>query len=273
MSEPPVRIWHQSLTVLEDLAPYEETLRRHAERVLRPGSSLVLHGMLPGTYPSDYPGEHIRYSYLLDLHGQQFVRAALQAEDEGFDAFFIATIPDVAFEHIRSLVDIPVVAYGQASLLSAAMLGNRVGIINFIEPLADRIRRNTAAYGLAGLLGPIVQLEAQFHDITAGYAEPEPLITAFHRAAERAVADGANVIVPGEAPLNVFLADHDVRRIGNVPIVDSVASGLKFCELSVDLRRAGGPEPSRAGFYYEQPPRDVVAAVHRFYANQPTETG
>ena len=32
---------------------------------------------------------------------------------QGYDAFLIATIPDTGFEEIRTLVDLPVVTFGQ----------------------------------------------------------------------------------------------------------------------------------------------------------------
>ena len=51
-----LRIWHQSFTVLSDLGAYDEALRKHFKRVSRPDTEIVLHGMRPGTYPSNYPG-------------------------------------------------------------------------------------------------------------------------------------------------------------------------------------------------------------------------
>lgn len=57
-----IRIWHQSFTVLSDLPAYEEAM--HLARVQRPDTEVVFHGQLPGTYPADYPGDDIAYSYL-----------------------------------------------------------------------------------------------------------------------------------------------------------------------------------------------------------------
>ena len=55
-----------------------------------------------------------------------------------------------------------------------------------------------------------MQVEAAFTDVMAAYADPQPLLDAFGAAARRAIAEGASVIVPGEGPLNVFLADQGV---------------------------------------------------------------
>lgn len=263
-----MRIWHHSFTVLEDLPAYAELLQRHSDDVTRPGTEVVLHGMRPGSYPSDYPGDHIRYSYLQRRHTQQFIDAALKAQAEGFDAYFIATIPDVGFEDIRTLIDIPVIGFGQASLLVAATLGAPAGIVNFIAALRPQLRRNAQLYGLGNLLGPIVPISASFTDITAGYAKPAPLIDAFRAAGREAIAQGANVLIPGEGPLNVFLADHDIRDVDGVPVIDSIAASLKLCELRVDLARSTGLGPNRAGgLYFDGPAAALVEAVHDFYGS------
>ena len=149
-----MRIWHQSFTVLDDVPHYRDALARHLASQAAPSTKVDLHGMRPGTYPSDYPGTHIGYAYLSGLHREQFVQAALRAQDEGYDAFLIATIPDTGFEEVRTLVDLPVVTFGQTSVLMAAQLGDCVGIVNFIAALEPQLRRNFRNYRLDGLVGP-----------------------------------------------------------------------------------------------------------------------
>ena len=51
-----MRIWHQSFTVLEDLPDYRQAMEAHIRKVLRPDTAFTMHGVLPGTYPSNYPG-------------------------------------------------------------------------------------------------------------------------------------------------------------------------------------------------------------------------
>ncbi|SEG66173.1 allantoin racemase [Thermomonospora echinospora] len=260
-----MRIWHQSFTVLDDVPHYRDALHRHLNAAARPGTTVELHGMAEGTYPGSYPGVHIGHLYLTNLHREQFVRAALRAEAEGYDAFFIATIPDTGFEEIRSLVDIPVVAFGNASVAFAATLGSRVGIVNFIAELEPQLRRNMDAYGLGSIVGPIVQVEAGFTDVMAAYADPGPLLAAFERAARRAIAEGANVIVPGEGPLNVFLAGQGVSRVDDVPVIDSLGTGLALAETRALLYRRTGLRPPRTGLYFSKPDPRMLAAARAFY--------
>lgn len=260
-----MRIWHQSFTVLDDVPHYRDALHRHLSAVARPGTEVDLHGMAPGTYPSDYPGTHIGYGYLSGLHKEQFVQAGLQAADEGYDAFFIATIPDTGFEEVRSLVDIPVVALGHTSLSFASEFGDKVGIVNFIAALEPQLRRNFGHYGFADLVGPIVQVDAEFTDVMGAYANPQPLLEAFTAAARQAIAAGANVLVPGEGPLNVFLADQGVTRVDEVPVIDSLGSCLSMAELRAQQARRSGIRASGAGFHHARPAREMVDAVRSFY--------
>ena len=256
-----MRIWHQSFTVLDDVPHYRDALARHLAAQAAPGTEVELHGMRPGTYPSAYPGTHIGNVYLAGLHKEQFVSAALRAQDEGYDAFLIATIPDTAYEEVRSLVDIPVVAFGQTSVLMAGILGDRVGVVNVIAALEPQLRRNLRSYRFDDLVGPIVQVDAAFTDVMAAYADPDPLMAAFEAAARRAIDAGANVIVPGEGPLNVFLADQGVTRVDDVPVIDSLGTCVRVAELRV----AAGMRPSRRGFYHAQPDRGLVDAARAFY--------
>lgn len=260
-----MRIWHQSFTVLDDVPHYRDALARHLARVAAPGTQVDLHGMKPGTYPSDYPGTHIKYSYLSGLHKEQFVHAALRAQDEGYDAFLIATIPDTGYEECRALVDIPVVAFGQTSVLLASTLGSTVGIVNFIGALEPQLRRNLRTYGLDAVVGPIRQVAAEFTDVMRAYADPDRLLQAFRAAAHEAISAGATVIVPGEGPLNVFLADHGVSRVDDVPVVDSIGTVLQVAEMRARQYRTAGLVPSRHGFHHEQPPRDLVDRARAFY--------
>ena len=162
------------------------------------------------------------------------------------------------------------VGYGQASLHIASMLGSRIGIVNFLEPLADELRVNATKYGLGEKLGPIVQIKSGFNDILAGFQNPDPIIVDFKEAALEAIDQGADVIIPGEGPLNVFLATFNINRIGDVPVLDSFAAGIKMCETLVDLRENSGVYMTRKGFYHAKPSKEAVERLREFYNFEPS---
>ncbi|MEK4384435.1 aspartate/glutamate racemase family protein [Solibacillus sp. FSL W7-1464] len=260
-----MKIWHQSLTSIEDIPEYRDAVIQHILKIARPDVDVVLHGMTNDTYPENYPGHYITYNYLQSLHKEQFIRNALIAEKAGYDAVFIGTIPDVGLIEARALVDIPVIGYGQASLHMASMLGSKIGIVNFLAPLADQLRFNAQQYGLAQKLGPIVQADIGFYDIMDGYKNPQPIIDKFIAAAKIAIAQGADVIIPGEGPMNIFLATHHIHHVGNVPIIDSFGTGIKMCESLVDLQKVSGMTMTRVGYYNEKPPTEIVEKLRDYY--------
>lgn len=260
-----MKIWHQSLTSIEDIPEYRDAVIQHILKIARPDVDVVLHGMTNDTYPENYPGHYITYNYLQSLHKEQFIRNALIAEKAGYDAVFIGTIPDVGLIEARALVDIPVIGYGQASMHMASMLGSKIGIVNFLAPLADQLRFNAQQYGLAQKLGPIVQADIGFYDIMEGYKNPQPIIDKFIAAAETAIAQGADVIIPGEGPMNIFLATHHIHHVGNVPIIDSFGTGIKMCESLVDLQKISGMTVTRVGYYNEKPPTEIVEKLRDYY--------
>ncbi|MEK3953977.1 aspartate/glutamate racemase family protein [Psychrobacillus sp. FSL K6-1464] len=260
-----MKIWHQSLTSIEDIPVYRDAVVNHFSKIARPDVDVVLHGMSKETYPQQYPGHFITYNYLQSLHKEQFIRNAMIAEKAGYDAVFIGTIPDVGLIEARSIVDIPVIGYGQASMHIASMLGTKIGIVNFLAPLVDQLRFNAQQYGLGEKVGPIIQADIGFYDILEGFDNPQPIIEKFTIAAQQAIAQGADVIIPGEGPMNIFLANFGIHHVDNVPIIDSFGAGIKMCETMVDLYKISGMSMARTGFFNEKPPAEVLEKLRSYY--------
>jgi allantoin racemase len=261
-----MRIWHQSFTVLSDLPAYAEAMTVHARKVLRRDSELVLHGQLPGTYPGDYPGDDIGYAYTYWIHGNQWIAAARAAERDGFDAYAMCTLPNPMLREARSVVDIPVVGLGETVFHVATMYGQRFAVMLFIDRMVPLYREQVRAYGLESRCAAIEPSGLGFRDVLAGFADPAPVVERFQDAARRMVRDhGADVIVPGEVPLNMLLALQGVSRVDDVPVMDSFALTLKMAEMMVDLRRLTGVAPSRHGWMNSAPGRERLDQVLAFY--------
>ncbi|HMK79500.1 MAG TPA: aspartate/glutamate racemase family protein [Xanthobacteraceae bacterium] len=260
-----MRIWHQSLTVLEHLPAYAERVRAHIARIKRPDTVVDLHGMHRATYPADYPGDDIAYSFLFQMHSLQWAQNALQAAKEGYDAFAMCTLADPLHREIRSLVDIPVVAAGEVCFHVAAMLGSRFGLMLFIDRLAPRYLEQIEATGLGARCAGIGPTGVTFQEVQRGFENPGPVIDKFRAAARDLIARGADVIIPGEIPLSVLLASEGVNRVDDVPLIDSLGVTIKMTETFVDLRAATGLAPSRHGWRNAAPKGERVAQVMDFY--------
>jgi Asp/Glu/hydantoin racemase len=259
-----VRIWHQSLTVLGDLPAYEARMQAHSRKVLRPGTEVVLHGMLPGTYPANYPGDDIAYRFFFAMHSMQWAVHALNAETDGFDAFAICTLPDPMLTEVRTLVNIPVVGCGETCFRLAGAAGRRFGMLLFIDRMAERYREQIAALGLADRCVGVQPVGFRFNDVLDAFDKPGELIDRFRTAARRMIAAGAGAIVPGEIPLNVLLASEGLTEVDGVPLIDSLGATLKQAEAMVD-QRAAGPEARPEGWSTSAPPRERVRQVLDFY--------
>jgi Asp/Glu/hydantoin racemase len=233
--------------------------------VSRPDTEIVLHGMRPGTYPSNYPGTDIRYAALQHLHSTQFIEAGIQAQREGFDAYAISTLPDPALREIRSLLSIPVVGYGESAMLTSCFLGARSAVLLFINDMAALLEDNARQYGLAERMVGAWDVGFRFQDVLAGFSEPAPLIEKFKTAARKAIERGAEVIIPGEAPLCVLLASQGISSVDGVPVLDALASWIKSAEMLVDFKRQSGVERCQRGYFNEPPPMERVEELLKFY--------
>ena len=83
---PSMRIWHQSFIVLEDVPAYTDRVRQHIDRVKHPGTVVDLHGPVPGTYSTEYPGVDLGYSFLFGMYSLQWPANAVVAQRECYDA-------------------------------------------------------------------------------------------------------------------------------------------------------------------------------------------
>jgi len=260
-----MKIWHQSFTVLEDLPDYRAAMEAHIRKVVRPDTEVEMHGLLPGTYPSNYPGTDLAFGSMYTIHGMQWIVQAMRAQRGKFDAFAMATLPNPLIREIRALIDMPVVGYGEASFHLACMLGHRFGLLVFIDRMVPLFNEQIGLYGLASRCAGVEPVGFTFQDVLPAFRDPAPLIERFKESARKLIRAGADVIVPGEMPLNVLLAVNGISRVDDVPIVDGLAVTMKMSELLVDLRRTTGLAQSRHGWMGGQPQAARVDEVLSFY--------
>ena len=267
-----MRIWHQSFTVLQDLPAYIDALKERIGAVVRPDTEVVLHGQIPGTYTSDYPGTDLAYSALYWMHGLQWIAAAREAEKQGFDAMVLASIAGPMAEEIRTIVNIPVVGYGEAAFNLAGLYGRTAGMLFFIKERLDFWPRQLKTWGLGERFAGIEHAGVTFQDVLAAHVDAskrDAVVARIVAQGEKLVREtGADVIVPGEMPLNLLLSKAGVQAIAGATVIDGIATSFKFAELLVDLRRVSGMKPSNHGFFHAAPDRRRFEQVLEFYGVQ-----
>jgi Asp/Glu/hydantoin racemase len=264
-----MRIWHQSFTVLEDVPAYTDALRKEIARVCRPDTEVVLHGQIPGTYTDHYPGSDLAHSVIYELHELQWLAAALEAERQGFDAIVQANAPSPKTRQIRTLVDIPVVGYGESAFNLGGLYGRRIGMLFFNTQRRDFWPENIRQWGAAERFAGIEKAGASFDEVVEALTDEtkRPQVVAKIVAqAEKLVAErDVDVIVPGEMPLNLLLSLSGVSEIAGATVWDGIAVSFKFAEMLVDLQAVSKMRPSNHGFFHSSPARGRVDEVLAFY--------
>jgi Asp/Glu/hydantoin racemase len=263
-----MKIWHQSFTTLARVPEYNENLRAHIKKVVRPDTEVVVHGTHAGTHdhrPGAGPSTDVGYAYMQAIHSHQFAYAAIQAEEQGYDAFALSTIPEPGIREIRSLVSIPVVGYGEAAMTLATHLGPKVGVLLFIDEMIPMIESNVARMGLTSRCAGIRYVGFKSSAVLPTKAPPADVLEIFYENARRLIADGADVIIPGEAPMSLMLHRAGISRIDDVPVIESVAATLKTAEMLADMKRNFGVWRTTRGYYGAIPPRERVKELADLY--------
>jgi Asp/Glu/hydantoin racemase len=260
-----MKIWYQSLFDAGRLPAYFDGIRKRAAKIARPGSEVYLHGMPEGVYGERTPAEVVVYPYIAALHAQLILDNALRAEKEGYDVFALGSVQDPAIDEARSLVDIPVVGYGEAAMHFACLLGGRFVFIAFGERFDQMLDERVKRVGLAGRALPTILMErTSFADVGKGLDDAGPLIASFTSVARKAIAQGAEAIIPGQLYLSEAIARAGVTRIDEVPIVDGLAATVKMAEAMADLRKLG-ISVTRRGYTHGRPPHDVLEQARKFH--------
>lgn len=212
------------------------TDRRHAlERLVTPGFEVEHFETGAWLYPAD-PADML----VTEL---AFVEAVMRAEADGFDGVVIGAVSDYGLAVARASVAIPVIGSGQASLVTAAGLGDRFGIVTiwseaqgFVydrllhdSPVGDRcvsVRHVSSIAEQATLADP-----DNFY--TQMLNRRETMIERIVDEIEAAAREGADTVVLGcncMTPVAETLAAR-----ASIPVIDPTAAGYRFVETAVAL--------------------------------------
>ena len=257
-----MRIWHQSMTVLNDYGFYAETIGRHARASVAPDTEVVLHGLRAGTYGGLAPAEVLKHPYPYHVILNQALENCFQAEREGFDAVALASYSEPFLREARSLVDIPVASLAESTLLVGCSMAKYVGLVTITPEVARMTWDVIHKHGLEKRVSGIYTLDPPIDELglAVAFREPSAFLAAFERTATRAIDEGADLIIPAEGIFAELLWANGIRRIGGVSVMDSLGTLFMYAELLVNLRRRSGLEVGRR-WEYSRPAPEVLQRV------------
>jgi hypothetical protein len=112
------------------------------------------------------------------------------------------------------------------------------------------------------LPGPYI-VHASEEEIAIALADPGPLLERFKEAAQRAVADGASVIVPSPAFLATLAHRAGLTHVDEALVMDTVSVAVKQAESLADLKRIGIGPSRRIGVYCQPGPTMARESMER----------
>jgi allantoin racemase len=236
----PIKIWYQSFVDPSEQSGYFGYLKEALASLADPAVVFEAHGISPPD---------------LELHritefrcAAQVLRNAVIAQQQGYDAFVIGHFQDSGLYETRAAVDLPVLSLGEASMLYACILGQKIGLVTinpiFIPMHEEQVRR----YGLQERVTAINAITTNPDELNRAFTQPaafDKVLQQFREQVQPLVERGVEVIIPaGGLPALLFSRLKNFT-IGNAAVLDPIAVLVKTAEMAVKLRRLNGTQASR----------------------------
>jgi Asp/Glu/hydantoin racemase len=216
--------------------------------VLRAGTSIAIRGLKRAPDTAQTAPDCYRDSYFQLLSTVQIVDAAIAAARQGFDAIIVNCFDDYGVEQARSVVDVPVIGIGSASLFFAAQLARRIGVI--VPNLPGQIafaERQIADLGLSGFLihDGIRIDDLPFADSWCqALGDPGVATRRFEPLVRALIEDGAGAVVFGCGGFSLVCGAQGFTSLNvagqDYPVVIPITVALLQAETLVTMHRQQG---------------------------------
>jgi hypothetical protein len=98
--------------------------------------------------------------------------------------------------------------------------------------------------------------------------EVQTVEKAFLNCCRKAMAAGADVLIPGEGELNEFVFKHKLTQCDGAPILDANAALWNYGIMLANLRTKSNITVSRSGFGYLKPDNAMMEHMQGFHKLQ-----
>lgn len=265
-----MRVWEQGLVATYSIPGYKELIAEHYRAFQRPDTSIEIHGVKDEASEASarIAGQAVIHAYTHRMHDNQVLKNVLRAEREGFDVVLLGMLQDPVLREARGIVDIPVLSYGEVSMLTACTLGERFSFICINPQMDALVQQMIRDRGQEARAARTVYMDCGYADLSAAVeGRPENFFRAFEAAAKRALDNGADVLLPGQTIIAELLWKAGITRFEEAVVLDPRLPMLRMAEMLVDMRNIG-LSVARRGFYQSKPPSDLLAAMDRFYGKE-----
>jgi len=247
------RIWFQGATDREFMAPYIRRVEKHLKRILDPGFSYTFNTTTPPATTT-----HALTEYRI---GAAFVKGALEAERQGYDAMAITHFQDAALAEVKSVARIPVVGLGETTLFHACTLGRKLGLVTINPTFIPWHEDQVVRYGLSSRVVGVRAVQATVKDFIDAFADKAAyarLYPKWEKECRILLDAGADVIVPaGGLPMMLF-GEKKGASIDGAPVLNGLTLVAKAAEMAIKLRRDAGMAAVSRRSNYAHPPAKAL---------------
>lgn len=247
-----IRIWYQSYVDYDNGKIYWDRLRTHLAQVADPGTVIDVKGITP----------HDSYAHPIVEHrcAREVICNAVTAQEQGYDAFVIGHFQDAGLYEARSVVDIPVLALGEASMLYGCTLGQRSGIVTINRRYIPWFRHQIRKYGMEQRVAGVHAIDFEPGQILRAYEQDslaDEVRMLFDAQSRPLVEQGVDVIIPGGGIPMLLFSNLQSHAVNGAPVINGIPIVVKLAETAVRLRRLTGLGVSRASEYVK-PPQEII---------------
>lgn len=243
----------------------EEALGAYTRHVMGPDVSVTI-GWLERT-------TSLLFSlYLGMLNDIYVINDILKAEEQGFDGAIVGGHWDPGLYAAREVASIPVAGPGESAMMLASTLGRKFAVLTVREGYIPIIENNIKTYGLESRAisrNPVRKFGMTYENfVQCLEGKSDQFLVEFEKTALECISDGADVIIAGGQLFGPAFVKHNFNSIANtgVPVIETTASGLKFAQTMVSLKRSVGLVKSEhVSAPFRTPPREVVNEMRRTF--------
>src|SRR5262245_7495509 len=185
------RIWFQGATDRVHMAPYIHPLEAHLKKILDRGFGY--------TFNTTSPPATTTHALTEFRIAGAFVRGAVEAGRQGYDAMAITHFQDAGLAEAKSVTDIPVLGLGETTMFHACTLGRKLGLITINPTFVPWHEDQVIRYGLQSRVVGVRAVDARVSDFIDAFARKDAydaLYPKWERECLHLLDAGADVIVP-----------------------------------------------------------------------------
>ena len=259
-----MRIWVQVFSSRERNPDFHGALEGHLRSIADPGVQIEVHGTKKGGL-----GEQFRFFQAIDTPDiiENVLKCRAAKGENRYDAFVSLNSTDPALVEAREILDIPVLGFLETTAHVACMMGQKFSLITPNPKFALSYSQKIQLYGLSERLASIEAMNVpHLPDYRQAFIDPEAhrrVFEEFDSAARRAVAAGAEVIIPCGSHA-VLAARRGVREVEGALIIDGLGILLKMAETAVRIQKFMGTFVSRK-MLYQSPGKVVLEKAKQDY--------